>query len=317
MKSLFTFLFLAVTIVGLAQKRDTLFIKNDETVVSTKDSADLIRIVTHLDNKGKLYLIKDYFKSGKLQMEVKSTSLNTDGAEGEEIDYYENGNKESVSYNKEGEPIGNVYGFFPNGKPYYTQVFPEKPKDTDLPYLINSNFDSLGVALVTDGNGYYKEYDCDFKYLKEEGPVKNGRHVGEWKFRSDTLSRVEIYDDSGKRISGKATNLKTGETKDYTKDFVLPVFPGGINGLIKYLQNTIVYPESARQRNIEGRVLVNFMVEPSGKVTNVVAATHINPAIDSEAIRIIKNSPLWTPGLQYGFPVRARYTVPIVFNLTR
>ena len=56
-------------------------------------------------------------------------------------------------------------------------------------------------------------------------------------------------------------------------------------------------------------------METSGRVTDVKTINHINPALDREAVRVIENSPIWIPGFQYGFPVRAQYTVPINFNL--
>lgn len=317
MKPFFTLLLSVATITGVAQKRDTLFIKSDRTLVSTLDSADLIRIVTQPDNNIKLYVINDYLKtSKKLFMTWKSASFNPSRLDGEITYYHFNGNKKGIATYKEGEHIGSRYLFYPDGKPYSTFSNPEKIKKSDASkFLIVANYDSLGTALVAYGNGYFKGSEDLNSTFYAEGAVKNGLKSGEWKYHNDELSRIEKYDDNGEIILGKATKTKTGETKTYTQHQTSAIFPGGINEFIKYLGNTIIYPETAKQRRIQGRVLVNFIVEPSGKVTNVTAVNHINSALEREAIRVIENSPAWVPGYQYGFPVRASITTPINFSL--
>jgi protein TonB len=94
-----------------------------------------------------------------------------------------------------------------------------------------------------------------------------------------------------------------------------PLFPGGEKVLLRWLANKIKYPQIAIDNGSEGVVFVNFVVEASGKVSNVRVVRAGDPSLDSEAERVVKDMPLWQPGLQRGKPVRVRFTIPIHFKL--
>lgn len=94
-----------------------------------------------------------------------------------------------------------------------------------------------------------------------------------------------------------------------------PEFPGGEEARIKFLQDNIVYPSVAKGANIEGRVIVGFVVEPDGRITNVKILRGRVQSLDDEAIRVTKMMPKWKPGKQRGKAVRAQYQMPIVFVL--
>lgn len=83
----------------------------------------------------------------------------------------------------------------------------------------------------------------------------------------------------------------------------------------EYLKENLVYPLDARRNNIEGKVIVKFIVDENGKVTNVTIAKSVYPSIDSEAIRVISNMPNWIPGHNDGKPIKVNYTLPIDFKL--
>ena len=94
-----------------------------------------------------------------------------------------------------------------------------------------------------------------------------------------------------------------------------PEFPGGEEALYEYIGNNIVYPRQAREAGIEGVVVVEFVVEPSGKLSNVVARRKVAPALDEEAVRVVKTLPAWSPGKQRGKAVRTLFRLPINFQL--
>ncbi|RVU01731.1 TonB family protein [Mucilaginibacter limnophilus] len=94
-----------------------------------------------------------------------------------------------------------------------------------------------------------------------------------------------------------------------------PVFPGGINGFGQYLGRNIRYPAEARNKKIAGRVFLNFIVEKDGSLSDIKVMRGIGGGCDEEAMRVLKNSPKWTPGKQNGKVVRVQYTVPIQFDL--
>lgn len=94
-----------------------------------------------------------------------------------------------------------------------------------------------------------------------------------------------------------------------------PAFPGGEDALYEYIGKNIVYPRQAREAGIEGVVVVEFVVEPSGKLSNVIAKRKVAPSLDEEAVRVVKTLPAWSPGKQRGKAVRTLFRLPINFQL--
>jgi TonB family protein len=90
---------------------------------------------------------------------------------------------------------------------------------------------------------------------------------------------------------------------------------GNSNEFNEYITKNIRYPESALENGIQGRVFVAFVVEKDGSVSNVKIVRGVDPSLDEEAIRVIKSSPKWKPGMQRGQPSRVTFTVPVVFRL--
>lgn len=94
-----------------------------------------------------------------------------------------------------------------------------------------------------------------------------------------------------------------------------PEFPGGVEALMKFLSENVRYPEAAHKIGAQGRVLVSFIVEPDGGISNAHVLKKVNDDLDAEAVRVIGSMPKWTPGMQSGKAVRVKYTVPITFRL--
>ena len=95
----------------------------------------------------------------------------------------------------------------------------------------------------------------------------------------------------------------------------MPEFPGGMNKLAEYLGKNIKYPQMARESGIQGRVFVQFVVEPDGSVSNVAVMRSLGGGCDEEAIRVVKSMPKWKAGKQRGKPVRVSYILPVNFKL--
>ena len=95
----------------------------------------------------------------------------------------------------------------------------------------------------------------------------------------------------------------------------MPEFPGGSGALMKFLATNIKYPPYAKEAGIQGRVFINFVVETDGNITNVKVLRGIGGGCDEEAIRVVKNMPKWSPGMQRGKPVRVSFNLPVKFTL--
>lgn len=94
-----------------------------------------------------------------------------------------------------------------------------------------------------------------------------------------------------------------------------PSFPGGREELFKYLTYNVKYPIDAAKNKIEGRVLVTFVVEHDGSISNVNVANSVYPSLDKESIRVVSGMPKWIQGKANGKTVRVKYTIPITFRL--
>lgn len=95
----------------------------------------------------------------------------------------------------------------------------------------------------------------------------------------------------------------------------MPEFPGGMDKLMEYLSKNIKYPSIAQENNIQGRVIVEFVVNKDGSIVEPKVMRSVDSSLDNEAMRVIKSMPKWNPGKQRGKPVRVRYTVPVLFRL--
>jgi len=146
-----------------------------------------------------------------------------------------------------------------------------------------------------------------------------------------TVKELEVADPGTKNLKGDKNAdvtidepVGTADTKvtedDGNKIFTsveqVPEFPGGLDKFAAYLAKNIRYPAVARENNTQGRVIVSFVCEKDGSLTDVKVARGIGDGCDEEAVRVIKASPHWKPGIQNGRPVRVAYSVPINFTLS-
>ena len=95
----------------------------------------------------------------------------------------------------------------------------------------------------------------------------------------------------------------------------MPAFPGGMEAMIQFISSNIKYPADAKKQKVDGRVLVKFVVEKDGSITEVKVIKPAFPSLDAEAIRVVKAMPKWKPGYQRGQAVRVQFTMPINFSL--
>lgn len=148
-----------------------------------------------------------------------------------------------------------------------------------------------------------------------------------------TVEELKVADPGQKTIAGdpdaeiridepvgeapkEAAVTEDNSIKDFASVEVLPEFQGGMKGWAKYLENNLKYPLMARENNITGRVIMSFVVEKNGQLTDIKVLRGIGGGCDEEAVRVFKKSPTWKPGIQNGRPVRVAYTMPILFQIS-
>ena len=94
-------------------------------------------------------------------------------------------------------------------------------------------------------------------------------------------------------------------------------FPGGLDSMYAFIHKNLKYPELAKEKGIEGRVFVSFIIEKDGSISNVKILRGIGGGCDEATVEMIKNMPKWKPGKQRGKPVRFQFTLPIKFELPK
>ena len=185
--------------------------------------------------------------------------------------------------------------------------------------IFNHTLVLVGLALTTllFFSSMTKIGDIKDKFDESE-QVENGVIGG------DSLAHVSETEKTTLAVksttkTGKITAESSGPKKVFTGkvyDLVdeMPSFPGGPAELMKWLSSHVQYPAIAIDICIQGTVIVAFIVEPDGSVSNAKLVRSVDPSIDQEALRVVRQMPKWNPGKRAGIPVRVRCCLPIKFK---
>jgi len=152
--------------------------------------------------------------------------------------------------------------------------------------------------------------------VKEKPPTVKELEVadpGQKNLKGDKNAEVTIDEPAG-NSDAKVTEADPNQI--FTSVEQVPEFPGGLEGFGRYLSKAIRYPAIAKENGTQGRVIVTFVVERDGNLTDVHVVRGIGDGCDEEAVRALKASPHWKPGIQNGRPVRVQYSVPVAFTLS-
>ncbi|MBO5847615.1 MAG: TonB family protein [Bacteroidales bacterium] len=209
----------------------------------------------------------------------------------------------------------------------------------DAPTPINGNIDvgssPMGATIYIDGKNYGETPNYISDILIGEHELKLTKQGCTEIKKTITIKEDETLTINEKlQISNEVTSAKQNADKIVVKDEgissengkvfegeifkvveVMPEFPGGAGKMMEFIQKNLKYPMTAQENGIQGRVFVNFVIEPDGSITNVTAMRGIGGGCDEEAIRVVQSMPNWKPGKQRGVAVRSSFTVPIIFKL--
>ena len=136
---------------------------------------------------------------------------------------------------------------------------------------------------------------------------------------ANAVKHVVYTTDNSNKTGSKEKLADAGDAATSSKVYKVverqPEFPGGMRELIKFLQKNIQYPTICQEQGIQGVVVVQFVVDENGNITDTQVVKRVNPYLDKEALRVISIMPPWNPGMQKGRYVRVRYTLPVTFKL--
>ncbi len=157
------------------------------------------------------------------------------------------------------------------------------------------------------------------KVRDEEPPTVEELKVadpGQKSIKGDPNATIRIDEPVGEAPPTKAAVVEE-DTKvyDFTSIEQMPDFPGGVAKFYSYVGKTYNYPAAAREQGVSGSVIMSFVVEKDGSLTDIKVLRDLGMGTGDEAVRVLKKSPKWKPGIQNGRPVRVQYTLPIKLNL--
>ncbi len=313
-KSLFLLAFCLFWFVDVKAQQDNppgtiIYFRNKAGVPTDKEHVNDVIFIYPADSSSgkKLYPIKEFYIDGTVKLTgTSSTSSSRPILEGNGITYYPNGQKESVGNYKYGVLIGDVTFFYPNGK--FNSI---KNYDSEKRLLITCK-DSVGHVLAENGNGKWMEINyVDNNKIISEGPVKDSLQEGEWhETINDSIKLVTLY-KKGEAILSDVHNQELNQIFAAVEQE--PEFPnGGAAGFNNLLFHTIKFPSATGY--IPGKVIVTFVVEKDGTLTNIRTLKSPNAGMSEAAENAIMKSPPWIPGMQNGLPVRVQFTIS--FNFT-
>ena len=133
-------------------------------------------------------------------------------------------------------------------------------------------------------------------------------------------STIQASDDTQAAVEVKYTPVEVEEEEVEEQQIFqvveeMPEFPGGMGECMKFLGKNIKYPTISQENGVQGRVIVQFVVNTDGSIVEPVVVRGVDPYLDKEALRVIASMPKWKPGKQRGKEVRVKYTVPVTFRL--
>ena len=149
--------------------------------------------------------------------------------------------------------------------------------------------------------------------------VDNNEEIVEEKI-AESESTTEAISGPVAQVTGPVATgpVVTEEASDEGEIFQvveeMPEFPGGMEKLLEYLSRNIKYPTIAQEQGIQGKSIIEFVVNKDGSIVDPKVVRSLHPKCDEEAMRVIKAMPKWKPGKQRGKPVRVKYTVPVQFK---
>ncbi|RFZ95762.1 TonB family protein [Mucilaginibacter conchicola] len=255
-----------------------------------------------------MYRINDYYMNGKLRLATLSSvdSLRfEDGIQGVCYEYFEDGKRKSIKAFNKGKMEGDAVSYYPNGGLKSIENY------SPAGVYLKQFSDSTGGVLTDAGNGKWIKQPENAKE-HTEGNVVNGKEDGDWKrYIGDSVYTITYK--QGVIIQGEE-NLRKDQWGMELPE-VSPSFVGGDAVFGRYLGKSIHYPRAARMNNVQGRVIVAFVVEKDGSLTGIKVLRGIGGGCDEEAVRVLSLSPKWVPGKTKGKPVRVQYSIPINFAL--
>lgn len=309
---LFSLLFIICTSTFSQESVDKIIYLDSLQKEATVDNFKVKRIIKDFHTNKSEYKFLEYNNQGNLILEGNYSDKYTLKRTGDFIEYYPNGNKKSLKNYKDSKPVGNYYEWYENGAKKLEAQYTEIELMSSENYIILQYWDKNNNHKVVDGNGFFSNNANENSVF--EGNLKDGLKDGTWKGSyKDKYSFTEIY-NKGRLVSGIRIN-SDDEKIEYTELETKPKPKKGLEEFYKYIGKNFKFTKEAEKKNIEGRIIIQFVIDKTGEITEPKIVKGLGYGLDEEAIRVLTRYENWIPGQQRGVNVRVQYMLPITLKL--
>lgn len=323
---LFVHLLLFSTFSLSAQDSLRIYFNKNESYVPAKYASHFMDLVKLNDSSG-LYKGMDYYMTGSIRsaglyFKDKGEFLKT----GKFLFYHPNGKKSEeglfvIDTNQVSSVrTGKWKYYYPDGRPLEEKIFLISNDFLTVHNLTMSYWDTAGNQTVAKGNGSYqyrKEmvFDSIIQAALFTGKVKEGKYDGPWtgQFNNGKIA-CQYYYQEGQLLAGKIYNSK-GVVLLFDTLNSPAFYEGGEAELIRIYQAIIKYPQLEMDNDIQGAVVVNFLVDEDGRLSGFTVVNSVSPGLDKEALRAVSQFPRFRPKMVNGKRVKSEYTQEITFKL--
>ncbi len=239
--------------------------------------------------------VREYWKSGGLRMSGTYSDPVEHVRDGFFSFYNKNGTKIYEGHYKDNDVVGFWNFWFDSGdfREYGKYYLPANEAERD----------SIKSAQPSDDNQAPTIHWESFKDSTWVYFHKNGERSGVEHYLSGKLVEAQYWNEDGSEVAPDALVSR------------MPSYPGGIDQLIKYLKNNILYPKKVKKNGIQGTVYIRFVVNELGDLEDVSVLRSVHPDLDKEAMRVVQGMRQWLPALAQNRPVKVQYNLPIRFAL--
>jgi antitoxin component YwqK of YwqJK toxin-antitoxin module len=307
--NLLTFLLFLIPTIFYSQNSNDKTIYLDSTWNETaSENYKYFRIIKDYYSDKELYVIKDYYKSGVLQMEGTSMTKDANSKEGGFIFYYENGNKKAVTNYIKSRPNGKNFEWYENGNKKLEGEYIEDEKTFVGELKIFQFWNSKDVQTVVNGNGDYEETS---EYFYASGKIKEGFKDGLWEGYDKKIGYKfsENYENQ-KLISGVSVDSNK-VSRNYKVVEVRPEPKKGIMDFYKYVAKNFKVPEI---KGFSGKIIIGFTVDKNGEIIEPKILKSLGYGTDKEVIKVITTYKNFAPAEIRGLKVNCKFSLPITIQ---
>jgi antitoxin component YwqK of YwqJK toxin-antitoxin module len=282
---------------------------------TSQENSKYYRIVKDYYLDQKEYKVLVYYKNNQLKEESILNGKDGGAPNGEKLNYYENGNKQSFTAYVNGRPTGKSMSWYENGNKREEGEYTGNYEIPGKHYRLIQYWDENNNHLIENGNGFYS---CgDKASFLETGSYKDGYKDGVFEGKDFKLNAFykEKY-ENGKFISGTRV-FSDGTKTDYFEMEKRPFPKKGMQDFYTFIGKNFNYTNESFKNKVHGKIILNFVIDKEGQIVEPKILKGLGYGLDEEAVRVLLKYGDWIPGEQRGMKVRCSFSLPLTLQAVR